>query len=318
MKKLILDLDTGIDDCLALAYALGSPEVEVIGVTGTFGNVQRDTGIQNSLSLLDLFGHHNIPVFAGASHALQRSTFTVQEASALIHGRNGLGDVQIPQSNRQPEPESACDFLIESAKEYGENLVIVATGPMTNLAQALEKDPGFHNRCQIVIMGGALTVPGNCNPVQEANISQDPEAADALFRSGAKVTMIGLDVTLQTLLTYEETAAWRRIGTPAGNYVADITDSYIRAYGTIAPYLGGCGLHDPLAVAIAIDPSLASFFETNLKVDVEEPFRGRTIGDEHRLNDPNKTVKVALEVNAELFLKEFMHRISTLLRSCAI
>ncbi|EPD29304.1 nucleoside hydrolase [Actinotignum sanguinis] len=315
MKKLILDLDTGIDDCLALAYALGSPEVEIIGITGTFGNVQRDTGVQNSLALLDLFGRQDIPVFAGASHALQRSTFDVQEASALIHGRNGLGNVQIPKSNRQPEHAPACDFLIESAKEHGENLTLVATGPMTNLAQALEKDPEFHNGCQITIMGGALTVPGNCNPVQEANISQDPEAADILFRSGTAITMVGLDVTLQTLLTYKETAAWRQIGTPAANYVAEITDSYIQAYGTIAPYLGGCGLHDPLAVAIAIDPSLASFFTTNLKVDLSEPFRGRTIGDEQRLNNPHKTVKVALTVDAERFLKEFMHRVSTLLRS---
>ena len=160
-------------------------------------------------------------------------------------------------------------------------------------------------------MGGALTVPGNVRPWAEANINQDPEAADKLFRSGADVTMIGLDVTLQTLLTYDETKQWRELGTDAGRVLADMTDYYIKAYDTTAPHLGGCGLHDPLAVGVAVDPSLVTVIEHNMKVDVDGETRGRTIGDEVRLNDPVKNVKVAVGVDVERFLSEFMSRIGS-------
>ena len=161
-------------------------------------------------------------------------------------------------------------------------------------------------------MGGALTVPGNVNAWTEANISQDPDAADRLFRSGAPVTMIGLDVTLQTLLTYKETQQWRELGTKAGTFLADMTDYYIKAYETTAPHLGGCGRHDPLAVGVAVDPTLVTMLDINMKVDVDGPTRGRTIGDETRLNDANKTMKVAVGVDVPRFLNEFMTRISGL------
>src|SRR5699024_2938510 len=210
-----------------------------------------------------------------------------------------------------PEDKAGVDFLVESVREHGDDLVIVATGPMTNLAAAIHKDPSFAENARIVIMGGALIVPGNVNAWTEANISQDPEAADKLFRSGADVTMIGLDVTLQTLLTYAHTEQWRELGTDAGTFLADMTDYYIKAYETTAPHLGGCGLHDPLAVGVAVDPSLVTVIEHNMKVDVEGPTRGRTIGDEERLNDPEKNVKVAVGVDVDRFLSEFMSRITS-------
>ena len=164
-------------------------------------------------------------------------------------------------------------------------------------------------------MGGALTVSGNTSPWAEANISQDPDAADAVFRSGVDATMVGLDVTLQTLLTYEHTHRWREAGTPAGAFLADMTDYYIRAYETTAPGLGGCGLHDPLAAAVAVDPSLVSTFPVNLRVDVEGPTRGRTIGDVERLNEPRKTSRVALGVDVDRFLETFMDRVTRLVRA---
>src|SRR5699024_10913878 len=112
----------------------------------------------------------------------------------------------------------------------------------------------FATHARLVMMGGALTVPGNVRPWAEANVWQDPEATDLLFREAADVTMIGLDVTLQTLLTYTEVAQWRAVGTRAGTVLAELAEYYIRAYETTAPHLGGCGLHDPLAVAVAVDP----------------------------------------------------------------
>ncbi|CAB0557809.1 nucleoside hydrolase [Corynebacterium diphtheriae] len=310
MKKIILDLDTGIDDALALAYTLGSPELDLIGVTATYGNVLVETGVRNDLALLELFGRSDVPVFAGELHALAKDGFEVLEISAFIHGKNGIGEAEVAEPVGVVQELSAVDFLIESVERYGDELIIVPTGAMTNIAAAMKKSETFARDAQIVFMGGALTVPGNVSQWAEANVNQDPEAADIMVRNAGDITMVGLDVTLQTLLTYAETARWRALGTPAGNFLADATDYYIKAYDTTAPHLGGCGLHDPLAVGVAIDPSLVTLVPINLKVDTEGPTRGRTIGDEVRLNDPHKNCKVAVGVDVDRFLKEFMERIT--------
>ncbi|CAB0909389.1 nucleoside hydrolase [Corynebacterium diphtheriae] len=310
MKKIILDLDTGIDDALALAYTLGSPELDLIGVTATYGNVLVETGVRNDLALLELFGRSDVPVFSGEPHALTKDGFEVLEISAFIHGKNGIGEAEVAEPVGVVQELSAVDFLIESVERYGDELIIVPTGAMTNIAAAMKKSETFARDAQIVFMGGALTVPGNVSQWAEANVNQDPEAADIMVRNAGDITMVGLDVTLQTLLTYAETATWRALGTPAGNFLADATDYYIKAYDTTAPHLGGCGLHDPLAAGVAIDPSLVTLLPINLKVDTEGPTRGRTIGDEVRLNDPHKNCKVAVGVDVDRFLKEFMERIT--------
>lgn len=313
-RKLILDLDTGIDDALAIAYALGSPEVELIGVTATYGNVLMKDSVRNSLAVLDALGADSVPVYPGLPHSSTAEDFAVLEISAFIHGRNGLGEAETAPSGRSAATTGAVDFIIEASRRYGEELVYVPTGPLTNLAAALERDPALAGRLRVVLMGGALTVSGNVSPWAEANINQDPDAADAVFRSGIDATMVGLDVTLQTLLTYEHTRRWRDLGTPAGTFLADMTDYYIRAYETTAPGLGGCGLHDPLAVGVAVDPGLVTTLPINLQVDVEGPTRGRTIGDVARLNDPRKTSRVAVGVDVDRFLEELMARITSVLR----
>lgn len=311
-KKIILDLDTGIDDALALAYALGSPELEVIGVTGTYGNVLVDTGVRNALAILELFGRTDVPVYAGIPHARERDGFEVLEISEFIHGVNGIGEAELPEPGTRVQDGDAVEFLVESVKKYGDDLVIVPTGPSTTIAAATEADDHFARHAHIVMMGGALTVPGNVRPWAEANVNQDPEATDLLFRRASDVTMIGLDVTLQTLLTTTETARWRELGTTGGDFLAVATDYYIKAYETTAPHLGGCGLHDPLAVAVAVDPSLVTCIDINMKVDTEGETRGRTIGDETRLNDPVKTTRVAVGVDVEHFLAELMERLTRL------
>ena len=316
MTKLILDLDTGVDDALAIAYALGSPEVELIGITGTYGNVLLEQGVRNALAITDLLGHPEVKVYKGIPHSSTTDGFEVLEISKFIHGQNGIGDVDIPDSAREAETEPAVDFIIDAVKTYGKDLVYVPTGPMTNIAAAIRKAPEIKDEIgKIVLMGGALTVCGNVNACVEANISQDPDAADYLFRSGAPATMIGLDVTLQTLLTYKETQQWRDLGTKAGAFLADMTDFYIKAYETTSPHLGGCGLHDPLAVGVAVDPTLVTTLPINMQVDVEGPTRGRTIGDNTRLNDPIKTMQAAVGVDVPRFLDEFMTRITGLARN---
>ena len=310
--KLILDLDTGIDDALALAYALASPEVELIGVTCTYGNVVVEDSVRNTLAILELFGRTDVPVYAGPGHAREKSSFEVQEISAFIHGKNGIGEVDIPDPARSVEEISAVDFLVDAVAQYRSDVVIVPTGPSTTIAAAIEASNVFRENARVVMMGGALTVPGNVTPWSEANIHQDPEATNLMFRQLGNVTMIGLDVTLQTLLTSEETATWSELGTVGGNFLADITNYYIEAYKTTSPHLGGCGLHDPLAVAVAINPGLVDTLGINMKVDTDGETRGRTIGDETRLNDPDKRASVAVRVDTAGFLEEFMRRLTGL------
>ena len=307
-RKLILDVDTGIDDALAIAYALASPELDLIGVTCTYGNVEVDQAVRNSLAILELFGRTDVPVYAGP----QREDFEVMEISQFIHGVNGIGEAKLYDASRAAEQQSAVDFMVQSVHRYGDDLVIVPVGPLTTVAAAVEADENFASRAHIVCMGGALTVPGNVTPCAEANINQDPEAADFVFRQGEDITMIGLDVTLQTLLTTVETKQWGDLGTAGGDFLATATNYYIKAYETTAPHLGGCGLHDPLAVAVAADPSLVDTLAINLKVDTDGETRGRTIGDETCLNDPVKSARVAVGVDVERFLEEFMRRLTGL------
>ena len=231
-----------------------------------------------------------------------------------------LGGVRIaPQqaySPRAPEaPGSAVDFIITAAREYGPDLTIVPTGAMTTMATVFRNAPDLKDSgVNVTLMGGALTLPGNVSPAAEANISQDPESADYLFKCGARTTMIGLDVTHQTALTREKAHEWASLGTPAGDFLVTMTDYYIDFYLKNQPEIHGCGLHDPLAVAAALDPSLVTTFGFNLQVNLEGPFRGRTIGDRSRLQDPDKHTQVALGVDVPEFLGRFMTRVTAAAR----
>ncbi|GEN94875.1 nucleoside hydrolase [Pediococcus ethanolidurans] len=312
-RKMILDLDTGIDDAMAIAYAVAAPDVDLIGIVSSYGNVLTPLSAQNSLKILELLGQPNVPVFLGESHSSTTTHFDVMPISAQIHGKNGIGEVDLPMPKRQPETKSGVDFLIESAHTFGKNLIVVPTGPLTNLAKALKKAPEIATEIgSVTLMGGALTVPGNVSPVAEANINQDPTAADQVFESKLNITMVGLDVTLRTLLTKTETAEWRSLHTTAGKKFADIVDYYIDVYKITSPHLHGCALHDPLAVGVALDPSLVSTLDLNMFVDTSKEMWGRTIGDPAKLTDKNPNVSVALTVDQATYLKRFMSYLSGL------
>ena len=200
--------------------------------------------------------------------------------------------------------------MIRMANEYKKDLTIVAVGPLTNVAKAIQKDPQFAEKVgRIVIMGGAVLLPGNVNQLAEANIYQDHNAANIVFTSKAKVTMVGLDVTMRTIFTKKETQNWRNIGTVSAKKYADMVDFYINAYATTQPELNGCALHDPLAVAVAVDPSLVQTFEMNMKVGTTEADFGRTIGDKARLLEKDPNVSICINVNH----KEFNSRFYTVL-----
>ncbi|TPF77589.1 MULTISPECIES: nucleoside hydrolase [unclassified Bifidobacterium] len=360
-KKLILDLDTGIDDAMAIAYALGSAdEADLIGITATYGNVAVPLAARNALAVLHLFGRDDVPVYPGVDHPIapvnivhniadpaivaaaaddavppidqayadwrdggrggwpRDAVWAPSAGSVAVHHPNGIGGAVIPDSPREPEPKgSAVGFIVDAMRKYGPDLIVIPTGAMTTMATVFRNAPDVRDcGANVTFMGGSLTLPGNVSPAAEANISQDPEAADYLFKCGARTTMIGLDVTHQTALTREKAHQWADLGTPAGDFLVTMTDYYIDFYLRNQPEIHGCGLHDPLAVAAALDPSLVTTFGFNLQVDVDGPFRGRTIGDRSRLQDPDKHTQVALGVDVPAFLDRFMARVTNAAAVC--
>lgn len=312
--KLILDLDTGIDDALALAYVIAK-ETELLGITSVYGNVDVDQATKNTLGLLHLLGRSDIPVFKGAAAARGTTQYEQKRGSQIFHGTNGLADLDLEIQAETPEEMDASDFIIESVKKYGCDLKIVATGPLTNIANAIKKAPETMKQVkEIVIMGGALTVPGNVSPFAEANIAQDPLAADCLFKSGIPVIMIGLDVTLRTLLTRDEIISWKDGNLKESTYYK-IIDFYLKAHELISPALGGCAIHDPLAAAVALYPDFIKTYPLCLEVKTGEQ-SGRTTMDLSAMNNvSNKNVKVALDVDVEAFKQDFLASINKLMLS---
>jgi len=309
MKPIILDVDTGIDDMMALAYATHSPEVNLIGVTTLFGNITVEEATRNSLYVLELLGKENIPVHAGADKPLSR----IKEAYARhVHGDDGLGGALLDSLPKgRAGSLTAAQFMVEQARNMPGQLTIIAVGPMTNLATAIRLDPEFVRLVgQVVIMGGAVTVPGNVTAHAEANIHSDPEAADFVFGSGLPIKLVGLDVTMKTLLPRTRLQEWRDKGSTMSKFLADASDFYMDAYEVFSPGIGGCALHDPLAVGVVIDPTFCRTESMPVRVDTQgRETIGRTYADPDADADGRPSIDVCLEVDADRFLAHFMSRV---------
>lgn len=311
--KLILDVDTGIDDALAIAYAIGLKEAELAGVTCCFGNVRVEKAVENTLQILHLLGADHIPVYAGKNNVFSGNDFVPSEVCKRVHGVNGIGGIEVTGVRRQAETKDAVAFMAEMAEQYGNELIIVATAAMTNLARLIEQYPETAKKAgQIAFMGGALTVPGNVNRFAEANILADPEAAKFVLESGVPLTMIGLDVTLKTLMSAGEMERWirpwREAGTEAGDKLAAMVHYYCsNEVGKEGKREGA--IHDPLAVAAVLHPELVRTIALNLTAETDGESRGRTIGDLNRLRQQEKTVRVCVDVSVEPFMKDFVNTV---------
>lgn len=465
--RIVLDVDTGIDDTLAIAYLLGSPNVDLLGVIGVYGNVTAETAVRNTRDVLHLLGRPDVPVLHGMPRPSWADCFEVDEGCARFHGTNGLGNVNPAEyvdgvgydagvdvdtggagtagagagvvvlggdavggtgSDEGADVGSGVDgggatgvdlagdvaelgvdvdlnrgadtddtvggahgtnlagvvaeardslsvdtdvadtdtaaevhtfaasgrvksvggyradaeadleevvaaeravrraesegvkFIIDTVRRYDRDVIVLATGPLTDVAAAIDAAPDIVDHLRVVMMGGTLTQEGNCyDLVCETNIIQDPEAANRVFRSGADVTMVGLDVTHQCLLTRADAQSWRDTDTARGRFLADMVEFYINANEDADPmFLAGSPLHDPLAAAVALDPTLVSCFDVNMMVETRTGdgygFRGRTIGDPTRLRAPRKTAHVALGVDADRFVSQFRDRVASLCR----
>lgn len=304
MKKVILDVDTGVDDAMAIAYAAHSPELELIGLTTCFGNITAPEATRNTLAVVESLGK-DIPVIEGAKETFRRGE--KKQYSRHVHGEDGLGNALKAEPAGRPQPGHAADFIIEQVKRYPNEVTIISVGPLTNLALALEKAPELVSLIpEVIVMGGAVTVPGNVTPYGEANIVADPEAAAVVFGSGLPLTLVGLDVTMQTLLPRTLLNDWRASGRRDALFLAEMTEFYMEFYESCYPGIGGCGLHDPLAVGVAIDPTLVKIEPMRVTVVTEGEETGRTVGSPE--GGPN--IGVCTGVDAERFLRHFAGRIA--------
>ncbi|MFT4286860.1 nucleoside hydrolase [Nocardioides sp.] len=274
----ILDCDAGIDDAMAILLLLSEPGVDVVAITNTFGNVDVHQATANTLALLELAGRCEVPVSTGAEHPL-RGDF--DGGALFVHGSNGLGGVTLPPGSAAPTGEHAAQTIARLARHHAGELNLICTGPLTNVALALDAEPDLPRLIpHLTVMGGAAMVPGNVSPVAEANIGNDPEAAAAVFEAPWSITMVGLDVTMEHLFT---DADRRRLLDAPGRTpraIGAMLDTYFAFYEPILGFRGSA-LHDPMATAIATG-ALAPLLAPTVHVSVDTtdgPGRGQTIAD---------------------------------------
>ena len=220
LKQILIDADTGIDDSIAILFALKRPDVRVMGVTTGFGNTTARQAAENSLRLIRLAGApYEVPVAVGATEPLAGNW---KGPDPHIHGPNGIGGVELPPSSQQPLEEPAWAFIARMAREHPGELTLVTLARMTNLAKALEIEPDLPRLLKrVVFMGGTFHAPGNVSPVAEANIAGDPEAADRVFQAGFDLTMVGLDVTQKVRLTTDHVAILDKYAAPENRPIVD-------------------------------------------------------------------------------------------------
>ncbi|XP_030957248.1 probable uridine nucleosidase 2 [Quercus lobata] len=313
-KKIIIDTDPGIDDAMAIFVALRSPEVEVIGLTTIYGNVYTTLATTNALHLLEVAGRTDIPVAEG-SHVSITNNKKLRIAD-FVHGKDGLGNQNFPPPKGKPIEQSAAKFLIEQAKLYPGKLTVVALGPLTNIALAIQQDPAFSkNIGQIVLLGGAFLVNGNVNPASEANIFGDPDAADIVFTSGADVVAVGINVTQQVVFTDADREKLSRSDGKFAQYLCKILDVYF-SYHYDAYNIKGVYLHDPATILAAVDPSLMTYTEGVVRVQTSGITKGLTIlyNKQKRFGEVTEwtdkpTVKVAVTADAPALVKLVMERL---------
>jgi inosine-uridine nucleoside N-ribohydrolase len=301
--KILLDCDPGHDDAIALMLALGSPELELLGVTTVAGNQTLEKTTANAIRLLEFAGRDEIPVAAGADRPLVRE----QYVASYVHGETGLDGPDLPPPKASPVDRHAVDFLADRIREHDGGVTLVPTGPLTNVALLLALHPDARPE-RIVLMGGAVA-EGNVTPAAEFNIWADPEAAARVFASGIDTTMVGLDVTHKALFT---SAHVKRLSGRVGQMVAELLEFYGHFHKEVYNF-DGSPIHDAVAVAHVIRDDLVKTEHLNTEIDVEsELCRGRTVVDVWRRSGREPNSHVGLDIDADGFLDLLIERLNSL------
>lgn len=312
MTKIIIDCDPGHDDMMAIMLASASDKIDLLGVTTVAGNQTGDKTFENALRVLT-FINEEIPVARGADKPLLRELVTAPE----FHGQSGLDGAELPEPGIRPLGIDAVDFIINMLEESLEKIVLVPTGPLTNIAMVLLKKPEIKHKIErIVLMGGGMH-DSNVTPAAEFNIYVDPEAAKIVFDSGVPVTMVGLDVTNKALMSFEEIdgiiADNGIISSKVGPLLKFFANANKKIFG-----LNGAPIHDALAVAAVIDPTVVGTKFLNVVVDTSsELSRGATLVDIYGATERKPNVDVALKVDTSKFVGFMLESIKKLDRKFA-
>jgi purine nucleosidase len=320
-RRVIIDTDPGTDDAMAIILALNSPELKVEALTVVPGNVDARQGLENALKIVSLAGRCDVLVAGGAQHPLNQKLITAQ----FWHGKNGLANVELPPSKCKADGRFGPDLIIEMVHKYPHEITLIPVGPLTNIALAVSKDPSIAALVKnIVIMGGSIT-GGNVNGAAEANIYNDPEAAQIVFNAGWMVTMVGSDVGERTLITRKYLTELQSSHGPQSDFIAKIADFYLTRSEKSG--YSGAAMYDPLAVGIALDPTLGTLKEMHVDVETRGEFtRGETVANRMGSNENNvlhgdhyeiegvveltPNARVCTASDAERFLQMFVSRIS--------
>ncbi|MGC2197818.1 MAG: nucleoside hydrolase [Terriglobales bacterium] len=319
-RKIIFDTDPGSDDALALMLALNSPELDVRAITVVPGNVTAEMGLENALRMVSLANRCDIPVAAGAHHPLFQKLITAE----FWHGKNGLANVELPASKCKVDSRFGPDLIIQLVHASPHEITLVPVGPLTNIALAIEKDPSIVPLVnEVILMGGSIS-GGNVNASAEANIYNDPEAAQIVFQAGWPLTMVGLEVGDKALFTRKYLDDLGRTHGPINDFIFAVQKYLV---GLSAQFgAPGSPMYDPSAVAVAIDPTLVKVQAMHVDVETRGEFtRGETVGNRRGAVERNvlhgdryviegvdkvePNAKVCVDVDADRFLQLFVSRI---------
>jgi pyrimidine-specific ribonucleoside hydrolase len=321
MRKVIIDCDPGHDDAFGIMLAV--QHLDVLGITTIGGNCTLEKVTKNALKVLEVLERPDVPVYAGNHGPLVVPLVTAPQ----FHGESGMDGPVLPEPKARQQRAHAVDFIIDTVMST-DDVTIIATAPLTNIAAAIIKEPRIVGRIpEISIMGGSVTF-GNWTPAAEFNIFVDPEAAYRVFNSGIHVKMSGINLTRQCCLTYEHVQKFRDIDTKAANFAADLTEFFIGSTVKSAS-LSGANMHDACAVAWVIDPTLIRGVEMHVDIELKGEYtRGMTVCDYRHLRGPDPAIdlyrtptmgfrgeKPNAEAGLELDFPRFMELVYTTLKN---
>jgi len=319
-RKVIIDTDPGTDDAIAILLALNSPELDVRALTVVPGNVTAQQGLENALKLVSLANRCDIPVAGGAEHPLFQKLITAE----FWHGKNGLANVELPASKCKADGRFGPDLIIQMVHEHPHEITLLPIGPETNIALAILKDPSIVPLVkEVIVMGGSIS-GGNVNAAAEANIYNDPEAAQIVFQAGWPLTMTGLDVGNMTLFTRKHVEQLEKTHGPENDFMVAVTKFLVELSESFGD--PGTPMYDPLAIGAAIDPTIVKAQAMHVDVETRGEFsRGETVanrrnevernvlhGDRYIIEGVDKVtpnVQVCTGVDAERFIQLFIARL---------
>ena len=307
VRQIIIDCDPGQDDAIALFLAMASPEdFNILGVTAVAGNVPLALSTRNARMMCELAGRDDIPVFAGCAKPMVRDLITAE----YIHGASGINGIETFEPRTPVQEKHAVDFIVETLLDHDE-VTLVPTGPLSNIATAFEKNPEvIQNVKEIVIMGGAMREGGNRTPSAEFNIMVDPHAAAIVLGCGRPITLLGLDVTHQVLSTEERVAKIGALGTSVADATVGML-SFFHRYDTEKYASQGTPLHDPCTVAYLLKPELFKTKLCNVSVETESELTiGHTAVDFWHVTDRPRNVNWAYDVDADGFYDLLTERLA--------